>query len=86
MKKIVDYNFNRQEQNIEICDSQFAEAVQTAEAKKEKEKKSERRMPRLSGGDERRGKLRKGSGICKQELIRACLNGATHLVEDQVHS
>ena len=22
MKKIVDYNFNRQEQNIEICDSQ----------------------------------------------------------------
>ncbi len=73
MKKIVDYNFNRQEQNIEICDSHFAEAVQTAEAKKEKEKKSERRMPRL-----------KGSGICKQELIRACLNGATHLVEDQV--
>ena len=56
MKKIVDYNFNRQEQNIEICDSHFAEAVQTAEAKKEKEKKSERRMPRLSGGDERRGK------------------------------
>jgi len=34
-------------------------------------------MPRLSGGDERRGKLRKGSGICKQELIRASLNGAT---------
>ena len=55
-----------------------------AEARREKEKKSERRMPRLSGGDERRGKLRKGSGICKQELIRACLNGATHLVEDQV--
>ena len=54
--------------------------------KSEKEVKSERRMPRLSGGDERRGKLRKGSGICKQELIRAYLNGATHLVEDQVHS
>ena len=52
----------------------------------EKESKSERRMPRLSGGDEGRGKLRKGSGICKQELIRACLNGATHQVEDLVHS
>ena len=50
----------------------------------EKEVKSERRMPRLSGGDERRGKLRKAAGICKQDLIRGYLNGATHLVEDQV--
>ena len=56
------------------------------EARSEKGTKSERRMPRLSGGDERRGKLRKGSGICKQELIRAYLNGATHQVEDLVHS
>ena len=55
-------------------------------AKQEKEDKSERRMPRLSGGDERRGKLRKGSGNRKQVLIRAFLNGATHLVEDRVHS
>ena len=61
-----------------------AEAARAAEARKAKEKKSERRMPRLSGGDERRGKLRKGSGICKQELIRASLNGATHMVEDHV--
>ena len=52
----------------------------------EKEVKSERRMPRLSGGDERRGKLRKAAGICKQDLIRGYLNGATHLVEDQVPS
>ena len=61
-----------------------AEAPEGAEARSEKGTKSERRMPRLSGGDERRGKLRKGSGICKQELIRACLNGATHQVEDLV--
>ena len=52
----------------------------------EKESKSERRMPRLSGGEEGRGKLRKGSGICKQELIRAYPNGATHWIEDPVHS
>ena len=50
--------------------------------KSEKEVKSERRMPRLSGGDERRGKLRKGSGNCKQVLIRAYPNGATQQVED----
>ena len=42
-----------------------------------KEDKSERWMPRLSGGDEGRGKLRKGSGNCKQVLIRAYPNGAT---------
>ena len=70
----MDYNFNRQEQKIESNDSQ------------EKGTKSERRMPRLSGGDERRGKLRKAAGICKQDLIRGYLNGATHLVEDQVPS
>ena len=40
-------------------------------------------MPRLSGGDEGRGKLRKGSGNCKQVLIRAYPNGETRLVEDQ---
>ena len=43
-------------------------------------------MPRLSGGDERRGKLRKAAGICKQELIRGYLNGETRLVEDQSSS
>ena len=48
-----------------------------------KEDKSERRMPRLSGGEEGRGKLRKGPGICKQELIRTSPNGGTRLVEDQ---
>ena len=63
-----------------------AEAARVAEAQREKGTKSERRMPRLSGGDERRGKLRKGSGNCKQVLIRASLNGATHMVEDHVHS
>ena len=35
-----------------------------------------------SGGDERRGKLRKAPGICKQELIRRHLNGETCQVED----
>ena len=50
-------------------------------AKKGKGRKSERRMPRLSGGEEGRGKLRKGAGICKQELIRAYPNGATRQVE-----
>ena len=39
-------------------------------------------MPRLSGGEEGRGKLRKGPGICKQELIRTSPNGATRQVED----
>ena len=29
------------------------------------------------GGDEGRGKLRKAAGICKQDLIRGCPNGAT---------
>ena len=68
-----------------MCDSR-AEAAQAAEAQREKEDKSERRMPRLSGGEERRGKLRKAAGICKQELIRGCLNGATHWIEDPVPS
>ena len=63
-----------------------AETPEGVEARREKEDKSERRMPRLSGGDERRGKLRKGSGICKQELIRAYLNGATHWAEGPVPS
>ena len=48
----------------------------------EKGKKGERWMPRLSGGEEGRGKLRKGAGICKQEMIRAYPNGATRQVED----
>ena len=52
-------------------------------SKKEKGNKSERRMPRLSGGEEGRGKLRKGTGIRKQELIRAYPNGATRPVEDR---
>ena len=50
--------------------------------KEAKEDKSERRMPRLSGGDEGRGKLRKAAGICKQELIRGYPNGGTRQVED----
>ena len=50
-------------------------------AKTEKGRKSERRMPRLSGGEEGRGKLRKAAGICKQELIRGYPNGATRQVE-----
>ena len=36
-----------------------------------------------SRGEERRGKLRKSPGICKQELIRRRLNGATRLAEGQ---
>ena len=51
-----------------------------------KENKSERWMPRLSGGEEGRGKLRKGSGNCKQVLIRAYPNGGTQWVEDPLPS
>ena len=34
-----------------------------------------------SGGEEGRGKLRKGAGIRKQEAIRACPNGGTRRAE-----
>ena len=60
-----------------------ADGSRDPEAQSEKGTKSERRMPRLSGGDERRGKLRKGSGNCKQVLIRAYPNGGTRPVEDR---
>ena len=43
-------------------------------------------MPRLSGGEEGRGKLRKGAGICKQELIRAYPNGGTQWLEEPLPS
>ena len=69
-----------------MCDSQCAEAPEGAEARSEKGRKSERRMPRLSGGEEGRGKLRKGPGICKQELIRTLPNGETRRVEDPTPS
>ena len=36
-----------------------------------------------SEGEERRGKLRTAPGICKQEMIRRCLNGGTRPVEDR---
>ena len=36
-----------------------------------------------SRSEEGRGKLRKAPGICKQELIRRYLNGATRLAEGQ---
>lgn len=46
------------------------------------EEKSERTEDALaSAGDEGRGKLRKGPGICKQDLIRTCPNGATRTAE-----
>ena len=48
---------------------------------REKEEKGERGMPRLSGGEEGRGKLRKFTGIRKQEVIRECPNGATRQAE-----
>jgi len=34
-----------------------------------------------SAGEEGRGKLRKGPGICKQDLIRTFPNGATRAAE-----
>ena len=34
-----------------------------------------------SGGEEGRGKLRKGAGIRKQEAIRVCPNGVTRRAE-----
>ena len=37
-----------------------------------------------SGGEEGRGKLRKGAGICKQDLIRTYPNGATRV--NEVHA
>ena len=50
----------------------------------EREREQERTEDALaSRDDEGRGKLRKAAGICKQELIRGCPNGATRLVEDQ---
>ena len=60
---------------------QQRKAREKGSAKTEKGRKSERRMPRLSGGEEGRGKLRKAAGICKQELIRGYPNGATRQVE-----
>ncbi len=37
------------------------------------------------GGEEGRGKLRKVSGICKQELIREFPNGRTRQVDGLTH-
>ena len=34
-----------------------------------------------SGGEEGRGKLRKGAGICQQEMIRTYPNGGTRVSE-----
>ena len=51
-----------------------------------KEDKSERWMPRLSGGEEGRGKLRKGSGNCKQVVLRGYPNGATQWFEEPLPS
>ena len=53
----------------------------------ERERKEERTEDALaSRGDERRGKLRKAPGICKQEVIRRCLNRETGMVEDHTHA
>ena len=53
----------------------------------ERERKKERTEDALaSRGDERRGKLRKAPGICKQEVIRRCLNRETGMVEDHTHA
>ena len=83
--EIRDCNFNRQEQKIEIV-PRIPEGVWRDEGRDSFEKgtKSERRMPRLSGGEEGRGKLRKAAGICKQDLIRGHPNGATHMAEGHV--
>ena len=51
----------------------------------EREREQERTEDALaSRDDEGRGKLRKVAGICKQELIRECPNGATHTAEGRV--
>ena len=48
-----------------------------------RKRKQERTVDALAlGGDEGRGKLRKGSGRCKRPVIRTYPNGGTHLVED----
>ncbi len=36
------------------------------------------------GGEEGRGKLRKGSGRCKRPVIRTYPNGGTHPIEGRV--
>ena len=52
----------------------------------EREREEERTEDALaSRDDEGRGKLRKGAGICKQELIRTYPNGATRWIEDPAH-
>ena len=53
----------------DICVIPRPQSESISKGVNEKEDKSERRMPRLSGGDEGRGKLRKVAGICKQDLI-----------------
>ena len=53
----------------------------------ERESKEERTEDALaSRGDERRGKLRKAPGICKQEVIRRYPNGGTRMVEGHAQS
>ena len=47
----------------------------------EKEKSERTEDALASAGEEGRGKLRKCPGICKQELIRTCPNGATRTAE-----
>ena len=47
----------------------------------EKEKSERTEDALASAGEEGRGKLRKGPGICKQELIRTYPNGATRTAE-----
>ena len=50
----------------------------------EKEKQGRMEDALASAGDEGRGKLRKCPGIRKQDLIRMCPNGATHMAEGHV--
>ena len=47
----------------------------------EKEKSERTEDALASAGEEGRGKLRKGPGICKQDLIRTFPNGATRAAE-----
>ena len=53
----------------------------------EREREEERTEDaQASRGDEGRGTLRKAPGICKQEVIRRCLNRETGMVEDHTHA
>ena len=83
MLQIWDYNFKANRVNIEIKCCKTVDLGMIHEREREQERTEDALASR---DDEGRGKLRKVAGICKQELIRECPNGATHMAEGHVPS